>query len=232
MTPACFFENDPSRALWRRAGAEGVGTALLLAAAVGGGLAAERSGAAPAIAALMIAASISGALVGLIVALGPVSGGHFNPLISALQWLAGERTGRCAAAYVAAQVVGALVGAVLAGALAPAATRSATAGFLPFGASEALAAFALMLVVFAVARGAPSSTGPFAVGAWLFAAILAFPSGSLANPAVAIAAMAASGPLALTSGAALAAVAAEALGALAALGVIASLGVRPAMVQP
>ncbi|WP_226583763.1 aquaporin [Acuticoccus sediminis] len=231
MTPACFFENDPSRALWRRAGAEGVGTALLLAAAVGGGLAAERSGAAPAIA-LMIAASISGALVGLIVALGPVSGGHFNPLISALQWLAGERTGRCAAAYVAAQVVGALVGAVLAGALAPAATRSATAGSLPFGASEALAAFALMLVVFAVARGAPRSTGPFAVGAWLFAAILAFPSGSLANPAVAIAAMAASGPLALTSGAALAAVAAETLGALAALGVIASLGVRPAMVQP
>ncbi|ORE90396.1 major intrinsic protein [Stappia sp. 22II-S9-Z10] len=232
MTPACFFENDPSRALWRRAGAEGVGTALLLAAAVGGGLAAERSGAAPTIAALMIAASITGALVGLIVALGPVSGGHFNPLISAVQWLAGERTGRCAAAYVAAQVVGGLVGAVLAGALAPFATGPATAGSLQFGASEVLAAFALMLVVFAVARGAPSSTGPFAVGAWLFAAILAFPSGSLANPAVAIAATVAAGPLSLTPGAALAAVAAEVLGGLAALGVIASLRVRRAMVRP
>lgn len=231
MTSGCFFESDPGLALWRRAGAEGVGTALLVTAAVGGGLAAERSAAEPALAALVVAASISGALVGLIVALGPVSGGHFNPLISVLQWLTGERTGRCAAAYAVAQVTGGLVGAVLAGALAPLAPGPPTTAALRFGASEMVAGLALMLVVFAVARSGQRSTGPFAVGAWLFAAILALPSGSLANPAVAIAATVALGPLALTPGAALLAIAAHALGGLVALGVLASTGVR-AEAQP
>ena len=60
MTPTCFFEYDPRLALWRRAEGEAIGTARPPAAAVRGGLAAERSRAAPALVALLFAASISG----------------------------------------------------------------------------------------------------------------------------------------------------------------------------
>jgi hypothetical protein len=100
----------------RRAMAEGVGTFLLVLVATGSGLTASRllfDNAALSL--LASAVTTAGALVGLILAFGALSGGHFNPLITGLQLLAGERKLDCAIAYIAAQFLGGIAGALLAG---------------------------------------------------------------------------------------------------------------------
>jgi hypothetical protein len=74
-----------------------------------------------------------------------------------------------------------------------------------------------MLIVFGCARGGRTNVGPFAVGAWLIAAIVATPTASYANPAVVVGALASAGPVALARGATPAFVLAELLGALVAL---------------
>src|ERR1700733_5795836 len=111
----CFFERDQGASLVRRSAIEAIGTLFLMFAATGAGLASSQlSVAHTAIGLLMSAFAISGSLVGLIVAFGTISGGHYNPLISGLQWLNGERSLPCAMAYIAAQIVGSSVGASLA----------------------------------------------------------------------------------------------------------------------
>ena len=98
----CFVERNPGASICRRALAEFVGTSFLMFALVGAAL--GQTGVSPesaALSRLVSAVSIAGALTGLIVAFGPVSGAHFNPLITGLQWLCGERRSNCAAAYVA-----------------------------------------------------------------------------------------------------------------------------------
>lgn len=214
---ACFFERDPRVALGRRAMAEGVGTFLLMLAATGSGLAAARlaPGAAP-VALMLSAAAIPAALVGLIIALGEVSGGHLNPLITGLQYLAGERPLDCTLAYVLAQCAGAIAGAIVAGALfgvpvgVPGPSIATWSGFL----SELVASAGLMIIVLGCTRSGRKDAGPFAVGAWLFAAIVATPSTSYANPAIALAALFAEGPIALTSQRVLSYLPAEVVGAL------------------
>jgi len=196
----CFFEKDATAALSRRAGAEAVGSLLLMLAIVGAGqMSARFDTASPGLSQLVTACAAAGALVGLIVAFGSVSGGHFNPLITLLQWLRGERTSSCTAAYVTAQVVGASGGGILASLVflpAPSAGPPVVAA-TSLLASEVLASASLMLVVFGCSLSGRRDTGPFAVGAWLAAAILATPSLSYANPAVAVAAFFSNGPVAL-----------------------------------
>ncbi len=79
----------------------------------------------------------------------------------------------------------------------------------------------LMIVVLGCARSGRAETGPFAVGAWLAGAIVATPSGSYANPAIALGAIVASGPIALSVNTAFLYVPAEIAGALLALLVVA-----------
>ena len=211
----CFIERDPTLSLARRAAAEGLGTLLLVLAAAGG---AELSSG------LAAAAAVSGALMGLILALGAVSGGHFNPTISGLQWLAGERSGRCAAAYICAQTVGGVLGALAAAILYGGAPQASLVLPTPNLAwSELLATLGLMVVVLGCSRSGLAQTGPFAVGAWLTAAILVTPSGSYANPAVTVAALVARGPLALPLSTATTYVSAQIAGGLLALLAIAFL---------
>lgn len=221
---ACFHEADPGIALARRAAAEGIGTLLLVFAASAGGIAATRLlPGQPGAAAVFIAFTVAGALVALIVALGSLSGGHFNPLISFTQLLAGERTLPCAAAYIACQLVGGLAGGALGAALWQA-SPSGTGGLGLSGmASEFVASAGLMSIVLGAARSGRPETGPFAVGAWLVAAIIATPTGSFANPAVVVGALVAAGPVALGAGSVLPYIAAEVAGALLALAIIAGL---------
>ena len=197
---ACFFEQNPALPLARRTFVEAIGTMLLIIAMVGSGLNVARFAAnEPLVASMIVALSIAGALVGLIVALGKVSGGHYNPIITISQWLSGERSRRCMFAYVFGQIVGAVIGALVCAQmfanvphLAP--TASPTVSML---LSEVVASTGLMTIVFGCARSTKWETGPFAVGAWLTAGILATPSASYANPAVTIAAAFAAGPVAL-----------------------------------
>lgn len=219
--PTCFHEADLRLALWRRAGVEGLGTFALVLAAIGSGIAAARVFAAqPGMILPVTAVAIAAALVGLIVALGSVSGGHYNPLITLLQWLGRERSGVCTIAYVAAQSLGGVLGGAAAAALwgGP----SATAGGLGWHGTggELVASAGLMLVVFGCMRSGRTDTGPFAVGAWLVADIIATPTAAYANPAVVFGALVTNGPLHLATGSAAPYLLGEALGALVAFGLI------------
>ncbi|MBS0560899.1 MAG: aquaporin [Proteobacteria bacterium] len=226
----CFFEADPDAKLVPRALAEGVGTLLLTMSVVSSGIVSQRVGPGDALLGLAIGAvAIASTLVSLIVAFGAASGGHFNPLITGLQWLARERRSGCAATYVAAQLAGGLLGAILTGVMFGAPPPAATVQGVSFSllTSETLASAGLMIVVFGCARSGRTETGPFAVGAWLLGAIIVSPSGSYANPAITLASITPIGPTHLAVGTAVGFVAAEVAGALLALAVICAIYPRP-----
>ena len=176
------------RGLARRVAAEGLGTALLLIAVVGSGIAAQRLS--PSDVGLQLlenAAATAAALVAIILAVGPVSGAHLNPVVTLADRAFGGLTTAEAAAYVAAQFVGAALGVVVANLMfsLPAvelSTRSRSSGGLWL--AEVVATFGLLLVIFGVVRSGRSSVAPFAVGAYIGGAYFFTSSTSFANPAV------------------------------------------------
>ncbi len=177
-------------ALWRRCLAEGLGTGLLVTVVVGSGIAAQRLS--PGDAGLQLfenAAATAAGLIALILALGPVSGAHFNPAVTlADRWFRGLDTVD-AAAYVGSQVGGGCAGAVLANVMfaLPAVEVSTTVragGHLLL--AEVVATVGLLLVIFGVVRSGRSSAAPFAVGAYIGGAYFFTSSTSFANPAVTI----------------------------------------------
>jgi glycerol uptake facilitator-like aquaporin len=200
--------------------AEFAGTLLLMLVVVGVGLTTRRGS--PTLGVMAEALGVAGALVGLIIAFGQVSGGHFNPLITFLQWLSGLRDLSCTIAYVAAQVAGGIVGALTAALMFGAFGPHSVAPFVKPGlaVSEFIASAGLMIIVFGCTRGGRSDTAPFAVGAWLAAATVATPSGSYANPAIALAAIFAMGPASLPAGTAFLYVLVQVVGALLALATV------------
>jgi glycerol uptake facilitator-like aquaporin len=179
--------------LIRRALAEFIGTALLLAAVVGSGITASRlSPGDMGLQLLENAGATAAALVAIILAIGPISGAHINPVITlANRAFRGVSTGE-AITYIAVQFAGAAVGSVVANLMfsLPAVTISTTSrssGGLWL--AEGIATFGLVLVVFGVARSGRASVAPFAVGAYILAAFLFTSSTSFANPAVTVARM-------------------------------------------
>ncbi len=174
----------------RRAVAEGLGTALLVATVVGSGAMGESLAAGNVALALLANTLATGAgLVALILALGPISGAHFNPVVTcALAWRGDHPRGEVIS-YVVAQVVGGIVGVVLAHAMfeQPLLAWSAHARRgVGQTISEVIATFGLLLVVLLVGRRSPTSA-PLAVGAYITAAYWFTASTSFANPAVTIA---------------------------------------------
>lgn len=177
----------------RRLLAEFVGTALLVTAVIGSGIAAARLS--PHDSGLQLlenAAATAGALVAIILAVGPVSGAHLNPFVTlADRWLGGVST-REAAGYVAAQVGGGVLGAVTANVMfsLPAvelSTKARSSGGV--WVAEAVATFGLLLVILGVVRSGRSAAAPFAVAAYIGGAYFFTSSTSFANPAVTIARM-------------------------------------------
>ncbi|MFY1705166.1 aquaporin [Micromonospora sp. WMMA1923] len=184
-----------SLTLARRASAEFTGTALLVTAVVGAGIAATRLS--PTDVGLQLlenAVATALALGALILMFGPVSGAHFNPVVSAVDWWLGRRLGtgltpRDLAGYVCAQVTGAVAGAVLAALMfgLPPVTWSRTdrtGGNLWL--AEVVATAGLVVLVFALARSGRTTAAPAAVGAYIGAAYWFTSSTSFANPAVTI----------------------------------------------
>lgn len=174
----------------RRAVAEFVGTAFLLAIVVGSGIAGERLADSDGLALLINAFATGAGLTALILALGPASGGHFNPLVTACDWWLGGVQGRAAATYVAAQVSGAVVGVGAANVIygLPVVNLSdKVRNEEALWASEALATFGLMLVIWGCVRSGQAAVTAFAVGGYIAAAYFFTSSTSFANPAVTVA---------------------------------------------
>jgi glycerol uptake facilitator-like aquaporin len=179
--------------LWRRLLAEFLGTALLVTAVVGSGImASELSPDDVGLQLLQNSVATAFALGALILTFGPVSGAHFNPVVSAADWFLGRRTGTGLTitdlgGYASAQTLGAIAGSILANLmfdLAPVtmSTKDRAAGNLWLG--EVVAVVGLLLLIFALVRSGRSSVAPAAVGAYIGAAYWFTSSTSFANPAV------------------------------------------------
>lgn len=182
--------HPPPISLARRAGAEAVGTALLLATVVGSGIMAERlSGGNVALALLANSLATGSALVALILTFAGISGAHFNPAITVADATQGGLPWRFVPAYVVAQVGGAFAGVALAHLMFDASIFSAShheRSGLGQLAGEFTATFGLTSVIWGCSRSRPKST-PFAVAAYITAAYWFTSSTSFANPAVTLA---------------------------------------------
>ena len=183
--------NDERLALARKLTAEALGTALLIVAVVGSGIMAQRLS--PTDVGLQLlenAGATAGALIGLILMFGPVSGAHFNPVVTLSFRYFGHHTNGEAGAYIGAQVVGGCVGTVVANLMfeldaVNVATKVRSSGALWL--SEVVATIGLLLLIHGTVRSGRAATVPFAVGAWIGGAYWFTSSTSFANPAVTIA---------------------------------------------
>ena len=182
-------------ALARRLVAEFLGTGLLVTVVVGSGIAAQRLS--PDDVGLQLFENSTATFLGLtvlIVMLGPVSGGHFNPVVSAADWLLGRHagtglTGPEVLAYSTVQVVGGIAGAVLANVMfkvpvGELATTERTGVNLWVG--EVVATAGLVTLIFALVRTGRGMLAAPAVGAYIGAAYWFTSSTSFANPAVTV----------------------------------------------
>ena len=172
----------------RQALAEFLGSAGLVTVVIGSGIAAQRLS--PDDVGLQLlenALATGAALAALILAFGPVSGGHFNPVVTLADRFFGGVSNRQVAVYLPAQVIGGAVGAVVANLMfdLPAVSISTTgrsAGGLWL--SEAVATFGLVVLICALVRSGRAASAPFAVGAYITAAYWWSSSTSFANPMI------------------------------------------------
>jgi glycerol uptake facilitator-like aquaporin len=174
----------------KKATSEAVGTAFLLATVVGSGIMGERlAGGNVAIALLANTLATGAGLVALILTFGPISGAHFNPVVTIADAWEGGRPWSDVPTYIAAQIAGALSGVAVAhgmfGEPMFAASQHARSGAAQL-LSEFVATFGLLSVIWGVSRKNTQFT-PFAVGAYITAAYWFTSSTSFANPAVTLA---------------------------------------------
>ncbi|GAA2237273.1 aquaporin [Streptomyces indiaensis] len=184
----------PRRPLAARAAAELVGTAALVAVVVGSGIQATELTKDVGVQLLANSLATVFGLGVLILLLGPVSGAHFNPVVTLAEWWTGRRGGagvtiREAAVYIPAQTAGAIAGAILADAmfgkpLVEWSTHDRSAGHLLLG--EVVATAGLVLLIFGLARTDQLRFAPVAVASYIGAAYWFTSSTSFANPAVTV----------------------------------------------
>ena len=176
--------------LARRLTAELLGSALLAALVVGSGIAAQRLS--PGDTGLQLLENAFATALGLpvlILIFGPLSGAHFNPVVSLVDSASGLRSWRDTAAYIPTQILGCILGAMLANLMfgGPAVTISTTDRLTPAHfLAEIVATAGLILVIFVLARTDRAHITPWAVGAYIGAAYFFTSSASFANPAITV----------------------------------------------
>jgi glycerol uptake facilitator-like aquaporin len=176
--------------LARRLLAELLGSAFLAALVIGSGVAAQTLS--PGDVGLELfenAAATAMGLATIILMFGPVSGGHFNPVVSLADANFGGLSWRDALAYIPAQVTGCALGAIAANGMFALAAISISTHHRASPAhlfSEAIATAGLLLVIFSLARTKRLSAAPAAVGAYIGAAYFFTSSASFANPAITV----------------------------------------------
>ena len=215
--------------LYRPLLAEFVGTALLVTVVVGSGIAAAQLS--PDDVGLQLLENSTATVFGLVVLIlmfGPVSGAHFNPVVSAADWVLGRRagtgiSGATLGAYTVVQTLGGISGAVLANvvfdlrAFEISAKDRITIGHL---VGEVVATAGLIALIFALARSERAALSAAAVGAYIGAAYWFTSSTSFANPAVTIGRMFSDTFAGIAPGSAPGFIAAQILGALIGLALI------------
>jgi len=176
--------------LGRRLLAELLGSAFLTAIVIGSGIAAQRlSPSDTGLQLLENAAATAAGLLAIILMFGPVSGGHFNPVVSLADAALGGMSRRDALAYLPAQVAGCVLGAIVANgmfglaAVSVSETHRASPAHL---LSEVVATLGLLLLIFSLARTHRTASAPAAVGAYIGAAYFFTSSTSFANPAISV----------------------------------------------
>ncbi|MFH8620781.1 aquaporin [Streptomyces vietnamensis] len=178
-------------ALPRRAAAEFIGTAALVAVVVGSGIRADSLSQDIGVRLLANAAATALGLGLLIALIGPLSGAHFNPVVTLSEWWSRrhDNRGRDVLVYIAAQLAGAVTGALLAEAMfgrVPGAWATETRSGLHLLLGEAVATAGLVLVVQGLRRIGRPGLAPVAVAGYIGAAIWFTSSGSFANPAATV----------------------------------------------
>ena len=177
-------------ALPRRLLAELLGSAFLAALVIGSGIAAQTLS--PNDVGLELfenAAATAAGLFTIILMFGPVSGGHFNPVVSLADASFGGISWRDALAYIPAQAAGCVLGAATANGMFSLAAVSISTHHRASSAhlfSEAIATAGLLLVIFSLARSKRAHAAPAAVGAYIGAAYFFTSSASFANPAISV----------------------------------------------
>ena len=176
--------------LWRRLVAEALGSAFLAAVVIGSGIAAQQlSRGNVGLDLFENAAATAAGLFAIILMFGPISGGHFNPVVSFVDAGFGGLRWRDAIAYLPVQAGGCIGGAAIANLMFARAAISISAKSRASSAhwlSEVVATLGLLLVIFALARSGRSRTAPAAVGAYIGAAYFFTSSTSFANPAITV----------------------------------------------
>jgi arsenate reductase len=179
---------NAASALRRRLLAEFLGAAFLTAVVVGSGIAAQRlSPGDIGLELLENAAATAAGLYTIILMFGPVSGGHFNPVVSLVDASFGGLSWRRAFAYIPAQVAGCIAGAITANGMFATAAVSISTKHRATDAhllAEVIATLGLLLVIFSLARTRRAGSAPAAVGAYIGAAYFFTSSASFANPAI------------------------------------------------
>ncbi|HEX3909758.1 MAG TPA: aquaporin [Solirubrobacteraceae bacterium] len=176
--------------LARRLLAELLGSAFLAALVIGSGIAAQSLS--PGEAGLQLfenAAATAAGLAAIILMFGPVSGAHFNPVVSLADASFGGLRWREAVAYVPTQIAGCALGALAANGMFALTAISLSTKHRASSAhllAEAIATAGLLLVIFSLARTKRTSSAPGAVGAYIGAAYFFTSSTSFANPAISV----------------------------------------------
>ncbi|GAA2992190.1 aquaporin [Actinokineospora diospyrosa] len=179
-----------TRPLSRALVAEFLGSLLLAALVIGSGIAAQRlSPHDVGVQLLENAAATAVGLFALILVFGPVSGAHFNPVVSLVDAVLGGLPWRHFSLYVPVQVIGCVAGAVVANVLfdaTPISISTTDRASWPHGFSEVVATLGLLLVIFSLARTGRGEKAAAAVGAYIGAAYWFTSSTSFANPAITV----------------------------------------------
>jgi arsenate reductase len=173
--------------LTRRLLAEFLGSAFLAALVIGSGIAAQQLSDDTGLQLLENSAATAAGLFAIILMFGPVSGGHFNPVVSLVDSAFGGLSRRDALAYIPAQTAGCISGAIAANGMFALSAISISTHHRASPShlfAEVIATLGLLLVIFALARTGRSTTAPAAVGAYIGAAYWFTSSTSFANPAI------------------------------------------------
>lgn len=199
--------------------AEAIGTFSIVVAVLGAGFMVSNLSAEPALGLFMIASAVAGVLFVAIATLAPISGAHFNPIVSLAFWSRKELSSKETAIYISAQLLGAVTGAIAANSMFNQLTTLSSVDRFSWGAmvGEVIASAGLVFLILQLVNIKKENLIAPAVALWILAGHIFTSSTAFANPAVTVGRIFSSSPSSISPDSALQFLAAQAVGLLIAL---------------